>query len=159
MGIFPMATKEKNEEFQPVADRLKELRLDHYRVNQSSMAASVGCSLPTWSEYEGAKALPSAKVLLALIDQGISADWVLAGRGELRLGKGDIAGGIDGETIETVIKMLWQTTDEIGATITPGAAAGIVAMLLESYAASGNDAELSEKAKQLVQIANQGKAK
>jgi hypothetical protein len=156
-----MATKDKIEEFKQVAERLRELRTDQYRVNQKDMAAMVGCSLPSWAEYEGAKALPSPKVIVALIGHGISADWFLAGKGQMHI-KDNIPfadTGIDREELEAVVKVLWSTVADLNASLTPGAAAGIVLMLCETYSNSGNYAELCEKAKQIVQIANQGKGK
>ena len=154
-----MAIKEKNEEFQQVAERLRELRTESYRINQTDMAALVGCSLPSWSDYEGAKALPAPKVIFALVGHGVSADWIFSGKGEMLLNDQSSSADTDKEVLETVVKVLWSTVEEMGASLTPGGAAGIVLMLHETYSDSGNYAELCEKAKQLVQIANQGKAK
>jgi hypothetical protein len=154
-----MAAKEKIAEFQQVAERLRELRTDSYRINQTDMAALVGCSLPSWSDYEGAKALPAPKVIFALVGHGISADWIFSGKGQMLLNDQSSNADTDKEVMETVVKVLWSTVAESDAVLTPGGAAGIVVMLYEAYSDSGNYAELCEKTKQLVQIADQGKGK
>jgi len=93
--------KQKIDEFQPVADRLIDLKKDVFtriqsgeigiedgipaKMTQGIMAEVAGCRTATWGDYESAKALPTPKILQVLIGYGYNANWILSGKGTMRL--------------------------------------------------------------------------
>lgn len=153
-----MASKPEKSEYKEYARRLLEIR-QALKINQSVIKKEVGCSLASWQEYETAKSAPNAKVLEALVEKGFNANWILSGKGEMKLDDEPISlSSVDNKkALKKVVKALWTEVEESDANLSPSGAAGIVALAYEEYLASNkDDLKLFDKIKALVQIADMG---
>ena len=153
-----MATKPEKTEYKDYAKRLLEIR-QTLNINQSVIKAEVGCSLASWQEYETAKSAPNAKVLEALVEKGFNANWILCGKGEMKLVDKPIAlNSVENKKVlKKIVKALWTEIDDSEANLSPSGVAGIVALAYEEYLASNiDDLKLYNKIKELVQIADMG---
>jgi len=160
-------TKDEIDKFlRMVADQLNMIRDDIQRFNekgepisgritQKEMAKLVGCSLPTWSEFECANSLPSAKVLRKLIDQGYDANWILSGKGQMKIGTGS-DGKLDKTILSAVITAVWTEIENSGAKLTPIGIAGIISMAYDSYRINKDNDALIKQIGQLIEIASLG---
>lgn len=63
--------------------RLKELR-EHLGLTQAEMADLFETSQSYYSTYEDGTRMVTAPILLKLAEQGISADYLIAGKGQLK---------------------------------------------------------------------------
>lgn len=60
-----------------LADRLKELRKQN-KVTQKQLASNIDISERNYQDYEYAKVIPTANVIISLADYfGVSADYLL----------------------------------------------------------------------------------
>jgi transcriptional regulator with XRE-family HTH domain len=161
-----MAGKEITEQYQPVANRLKMIRDDFGRadefgrgaigrVSQKDMSEKVGCSLPTWSEYESARALPAPKVLTALIELGYDANWILSGKGAMRISSGS-DWTLDKMAMNTVIHVVWEEIEKSGAKLSAVGASGIITMAYGAYRKNEDVPALKEKVAELIELAMMG---
>lgn len=147
-----------------VGSRLLQIRLGQKeKMNQLKFAKEVAkCSIASWQEHETGKSAPSAKVLYFLIKAGFSANWILTGEGQKEypgVVSSEISTPVDSketiESMETVVKVLWEEVARSDATLTPTGASGIVAMAFEDYSKSEDFEALCNKMKQYVRLANQ----
>lgn len=66
----------------PFYDRLKAIRLDH-GLTKKAMAASVGVSAPTWTNYENDVTFPSPGTCWNIqCVYHVNEEWLLTGAGE-----------------------------------------------------------------------------
>ncbi|CAG1771699.1 helix-turn-helix transcriptional regulator [Geobacter sp.] len=162
--------KEKNPEFQGVADRLLQIRNDVFvratnreiglkdglgnKLTQAEMANLANCKAPTWAEYESAKALPAPKVIQALIELGYDANWILCGKGQMRLADGDWT--LNKIALNTVIQAVMTEIEKTGAKLSPVGISGIIGVAYDSYRKNDDVTALATQVGQLVVIASMG---
>lgn len=73
-------------------ERLAQVR-EHFRRSMGDMAASVGVERKSWERYEKGGSRPNSDVLMALVEQGISPEWLLTGQGAMLADLGGRPGG------------------------------------------------------------------
>lgn len=154
--------KQVNSDFQHVADRLIQIRdtVQRYvdgkpvagRMKQDEIAKFAGCSSPSWSEYECARSLPTAKVLQTLIKAGYDANWILEGKGEMKISDTKLDKALLGDVISAVLSEI----DNLGAKISPVGISGIIVMAYDNYRQSNDHGAMREQVKQLVEIGSGG---
>ncbi|KIX15022.1 hypothetical protein X474_05575 [Dethiosulfatarculus sandiegensis] len=55
----------------------------HLGVTQREMSDLLGAGRNTWQNYERGGQVPGGKIITALIEKGINANWILTGKGEM----------------------------------------------------------------------------
>ena len=157
-GMQNRKVKVKIEEYQPVANRLKELRA-HAGLSQKDMAAKIGCVPPSLADYELGKALPAPKVLQNLIEMGYDANWLLTGSGRMLLEDTPWQPHIDSDTLGAIVGAMWRALEEEGVQLTSEGAIEMATLAYEEYQRSEDDADLGLKVKRLARLIGQGRRK
>ena len=95
----------------PFNDRLKAIRIDH-GLTKKAMAASVGVSAPTWTNYENDVTFPSPETCWNIqCIYHVNEEWLMSGAGE-RYEDGYKPGDPLGEKID-YFEMLTQDAEEL----------------------------------------------
>ena len=66
------------------SDRLRLVR-ERLGYTQSGISTAVGSKLRSWQGYEKGARVPGSSVIAGLVELGVNANWVLAGKGEMLL--------------------------------------------------------------------------
>lgn len=69
-----------------LAERLKEIR-GVVRYTQKQMGAALSVTVQMYQAYEAGKNVPGGNVLKGLAGIGFNVNWLLTGKGEMRLGE------------------------------------------------------------------------
>jgi transcriptional regulator with XRE-family HTH domain len=64
--------------------RLKQAR-ESIAKSQKQMAKLAGASYRVWQSYEAGKVIPGGKIFEALSEHGFNANWLLTGKGSMRI--------------------------------------------------------------------------
>ena len=153
-----MAVKEKREEFQEVALRMKKVR-EHVGLNQKDMAAKIQCAPASLADYETGKALPAPKVLQVLIGFGYDANWILTGSGRMLLEDASWEPHIDTDTLGAIVGAMWRALEDEGVQLTASGAIEMAKLAHEEYQRSEDSADLVIKVKRLAKLIGQGSRK
>ena len=143
--------------FQSVGKRLREIR-ESLKKTQADMSSHLGVSLPMLQSYEAGKHLISPVGIMALVEMGYNANWILCEKGEMNITDKPVPSvSTDNKALKSVVKALWDEIEDSDANISGASAAGIIALAYTEYLASDKDyPRLCDKIKALVQIADQG---
>jgi len=155
-----MGSKPEKMEYKGYAKRLLEIR-QALNINQSVIKNDVGCSLASWQEYETAKSAPNAKVLEALVEKGFNVNWILTGRGEMKITDKPVttASSLNYKALKIIIKTIENEILNNEANLSPSGIAQIVAATYDAFITAGSDFSiLSDKIKTQIQIYDLGEA-
>ena len=72
-----------------IAERLRDLR-KQFGISQQEMSRQLGISKPAWQGYELGKNEPGCAVIAKLVGLGIDANWVLTGKGTIKLSDANV---------------------------------------------------------------------
>lgn len=135
-----------------IGQRIREAR-QSLKLSQADLAAQLGASKPGLQQNEAGKNMPGARLLLGFCRLGISADWILTGRGSMRysdtLGTG--AAKADMALLEEVVTWVAQTLADRNLAVTPRKQAELVAVLYEYVADTGGQVE-AEKVERILRL-------
>lgn len=67
-----------------LAGRIKAIR-ESLGYSQKDMALAIDSSLPSVQNYESGKSIPGGNVFEALVKLGFNANWLLTGKGKMRV--------------------------------------------------------------------------
>lgn len=153
-----MAVKEKREEFQEVALRMKKVRED-VGINQKDMAAKIGCAPASLADYETGKALPAPKVLQVLIGFGYDANWILTGRGRMLLEDASWEPNIDTDTLGAIVGAMWRALEEEKVQLSAAGAIEMAKLAHEEYKRSEDNADLDIRVRRFAKLIGLGSKK
>ncbi len=123
------------------------------KLSQVDLAARLGSSKPGLQQNEAGKNMPGGRVLLGFCKLGISADWILTGKGSMRysdtLGTG--AAKADMAMLEEVVTWVAQTLAERNLVVSPRKQAELVTVLYEYVADTGGQVE-AEKVERILRL-------
>lgn len=64
-------------------------------MSQSGMDQTLGLGKNSWQRYENGKNVPGSQVIATLVGRGFNANWILTGKGDLKIGQSEQAEAYD----------------------------------------------------------------
>jgi transcriptional regulator with XRE-family HTH domain len=130
--------------------RLKQVRKS-LRKSQKEMAEYIDISFQAWQGYEVGKNEPGSKVIEALTKIGFNANWLLTGKGEMKLPPLGRDLDIIAKSLILSINVVMEYQDGLQEKMSPGKHNRLMYILYEILSEQNIEWQTKEKAKMILE--------